>query len=69
MALGGKDHHHLAPNALSVADFPTVKEEEFEAHVVPHDYKVEAHPMGAAHLPVLGPAGAQLHLGHRVRAR
>eukprot|EP00969_Alexandrium_andersonii_P090063 3976903-Alexandrium_andersonii.AAC.1 len=45
MALGGKGHRHLAPRALSVADFPTAKEEEFETHAAPLDYKVAARPL------------------------
>ena len=32
------------PTSLSAADFPQVREEEFDQHVVPADYKLEARP-------------------------
>eukprot|EP00972_Heterocapsa_arctica_P073594 10867661-Heterocapsa_arctica.AAC.1 len=41
---GGRCVAHVPQHALSVADFPTVRVEVFEEHVVPVDVKLETRP-------------------------
>ena len=43
-SLGGRGVAHVPPNALSAADFPTVRAEAFDEHVVPTDTKLETRP-------------------------
>eukprot|EP00971_Amphidinium_carterae_P323314 6425509-Amphidinium_carterae.1 len=42
--MGGKDFRHLPHTSLSVADFPLVKDEEFESYIIPADWKLESRP-------------------------
>eukprot|EP00971_Amphidinium_carterae_P274201 5441837-Amphidinium_carterae.1 len=44
MQFGGKDHKHLNHASLSVADFPTIRDEEAESYVIPSDWKLESRP-------------------------
>eukprot|EP00972_Heterocapsa_arctica_P020635 3042530-Heterocapsa_arctica.AAC.1 len=41
---GGRGVAHVPLHALSVADFPTVRAEVFDEHVVPTDVKTETRP-------------------------
>eukprot|EP00971_Amphidinium_carterae_P335827 6471875-Amphidinium_carterae.2 len=44
MQFGGKDHKNLGPASLSVADFPTIRDEEAENYSVSVDWKLETRP-------------------------